>query len=334
MFAALTYGYNNRGRRLSCDVGINTCSRRSHCTWVGGNRNSDGACCELDDWDCRNQFNRRPTRRPTGGGGTVLQNCNDFGIRTWNDCESDCRARHNNWSASYEGRDENNLTRCVCDYGRNRRNNFTCERRANGPTRRTRRPTRRPTGGGGSNRTFDDGLSEGENQANRIWRNLGNSCSNAWNGFEDAIQRRISDRGWGVGNGNWRTEAYHRGIREGMDRVLTEKSRMCFRDNSSECTDLGEEAARILAEEKCQIMRSANRSSGKRRQWRRDCRDLAIQICQGQVHNEVRDRCDLRLSTGQLRDLSGRCDRQVRQMIGDYFLEDYVEDSEDMSFEE
>ena len=136
VFAALTYGYNNRGRRLSCDVGINTCSRRSHCTWVGGNRNSDGACCELNDWDCRNQFNRRPTRRPTGGGGTVLQNCNDFGIRTWNDCKSDCRARHNNWSASYKGRDESNLTRCVCDYGTNRRNNFTCERRANSPTRR------------------------------------------------------------------------------------------------------------------------------------------------------------------------------------------------------
>jgi hypothetical protein len=81
-------------------------------------------------------FDRRPNRRLTGGGGTVLQNCNDFGIRTWNDCEADCRARHNNWWASYEGRDENNLTRCVCDYGTNRRNNFTCERRANSPTRR------------------------------------------------------------------------------------------------------------------------------------------------------------------------------------------------------
>ena len=335
MFAALT-------RSLSCNVGVNTCGRgnRSHCVWVGGNRNINGACCEPNDWTCRNQFN--------GGGGTVLQNCNDFGIRTWNQCQSECRARHNNWSASYEGRSQNDITRCECDYGRNRRNNFTCERRANSPARRptrrptrrprrnpTRKPTRRPSGGGGNNRNFDDGLSEGENQARRIWKNMGNSCANAWNGFEDAIQRRIRNRGWGVGNGNWRTEAYRRGIREGMDRVVTEKSAKCFRDNSSECTDLGEEAARILGERECQIMRSASRSARKaRKQWRRDCRDLAIQICQGRVHNEVRDRCDLSLSTRQLRNLSDQCDRQVRQMIGDYFLEDYVEDSEDMSFEE
>ena len=57
--------------------------------------------------------------------------CDDFDINSWDTCQSYCGSLSNNWSASYEGRSSNNLTKCECDFGKNRENNFTCERKAN-----------------------------------------------------------------------------------------------------------------------------------------------------------------------------------------------------------
>ena len=119
-----------------------------------------------------------------------------------------------------------------------------------------------------------------------------------------------------------------------MNEVVTQKSKECFHDSAEECVDLGNAAARIIAYDHCQIGMMS--SSSKVKQWRRQCRDAAIDQCRGQMFSAVRDACDSP-STGDLRNLQNKCRNKVLTMIGDHdedFSEDYdSEDSEDLTIE-
>ena len=195
-----------------------------------------------------------------------------------------------------------------------------------------RRPSNRPNNNnnnGGS--SFDRGLREGQRRADQIWRDLGNSCANAWRNFESSINRDIRSRGWDRSSGgNWQDRSFNEGARTGMQRAVTQRQAQCFRDSSTECVDLGNEAALIIAENHCGGF-SSSRPRNNPRAWRRECRDVAISQCQGNISNQIRARCrrNFRTTTRELRDLQGRCSNQVRTMIGDrprsveYFAVDY-----------
>jgi arsenate reductase-like glutaredoxin family protein len=163
---------------------------------------------------------------------------------------------------------------------------------------------------------------------------MGSSCSSAWKDFPNAIDRKIQTRGWNNRNGDWRTQAYNEGARAGMQEVLKEKEKQCFNDSATECIDLGNNAAKMIANKHCQMMAMYDNKN-----YRASCRDVAINQCKGQVSVEVQRFCGTTPSTNVLRDLMGQCDYQVHSLINgrseDYESEyyDYSEDEEDLLFE-
>lgn len=175
----------------------------------------------------------------------------------------------------------------------------------------TRRPTPTPTNSGGSGTSFDDGLATGRAVAESLWRAAGSSCSSVWGEFQDSVDRKVRTKGWDA-TGNWRTKSFNRGARAGMNEVVVEKEMLCFRDTADECVDLGNEAARIIAYDHCNRFRVTN----QRKQWRRDCRDVAVAQCGGQVFDQVRNECGSP-TPSELKSLQNKCRSQVLTMIGD-----------------
>ncbi len=183
------------------------------------------------------------------------------------------------------------------------------------PTRRpSPRPTRRPTGSSSGGSSFNDGLDAGRRAAERIWRDAGNRCSSAWGDFQNRVNRRVRSEGWDRSN-NWRTRSFNEGARKGMNEIVVQKEKECFRDSSDECVDLGDEAARIIAYDHCPGRMRVNNK--ERRRWRRDCRNAAVDQCRSSVRNEVRNQCGSSPSTRDLTTLRNKCRNQVLTMVGD-----------------
>ncbi|KAK1743532.1 hypothetical protein QTG54_006153, partial [Skeletonema marinoi] len=170
---------------------------------------------------------------------------------------------------------------------------------------------------------FDQGREAGRDEADRLWRNAGNSCSSAWGSFQKSVNRQIRTKGWNRGgNGDWRKRAFNKGASAGMKEGVVEKEKECFRDSADECVDLGNAAAREIAYSHCGIM-GMNSVSKK---WRRNCRDAAVDQCRGQVFNQVKDECGSP-RTSDLRTLQNKCRNKVLTMIGDRSEDyDYSED--------
>jgi len=190
-------------------------------------------------------------------------------------------------------------------------------------TKKKRRPTQSPTPMP-TLTPFDQGREAGRDEADRLWRNAGNSCSSAWGSFQKSVNRQIRTKGWNRGgNGDWRKRAFNKGASAGMKEGVVEKEKECFRDSADECVDLGNAAAREIAYSHCGIM-GMNSVSKK---WRRNCRDAAVDQCRGQVSGEVRDECGGGFSTNELRTLQNKCRNKVLTMIGDRSEDyDYSED--------
>ena len=174
--------------------------------------------------------------------------------------------------------------------------------------------------GGGS---FDDGLREGRRAGEKLWRDMGGDCANAWRNFKTSINREIKHRGWNSSNGNWKSNSYNDGARKGMEEVLNKYEKKCFHDSSDECIDLGNEAARMIAYNFC----GGNRSYIYQL-YRETCRNVAINQCKGQVYGQVRSECGSQPSN-VISHLQNHCSNQVKSMIGDntqtedlFFMED------------
>ena len=58
---------------------------------------------------------------------STSEECPDS-IKTWKQCQTYCKSLSNNFHVSFKGRSRDDLTKCICDYGPNRQNNYTCTR--------------------------------------------------------------------------------------------------------------------------------------------------------------------------------------------------------------
>jgi len=161
---------------------------------------------------------------------------------------------------------------------------------------------------------FNNGLNEGRRIAQNLWRNMGNSCSNAWSSFSDRINSEIRNRGWNSTSGNWRTQSFNQGARAGTQQVLKEKEKQCFNNSPDECIDLGNEAARIIAFRHCN---PDLLSTNSHKNYKATCRKVAIGQCQGQIFTQVsKIRGCGSPSTNKTRQLQNECTSQVNSMIG------------------
>ncbi len=134
---------------------------------------------------------------------------------------------------------------------------------------------------------------------------------NAWGDFEGRVRREIRDRKWDGNGRNWRERSFNQGARAGMNDVVKEKERQCLHDNPSECIDLGNTAADMIAYDHCNISRSRR----SRQDYKRSCKQAAITRCGGAIFNKVRDMCGAP-NTRVLNTLTNKCTRQVTDLIG------------------
>ncbi len=158
---------------------------------------------------------------------------------------------------------------------------------------------------------FNDGRRQGERAANRLWTRMGGNCADAWGDFERRVRRDIRDRGWDGDGRNWRERSFNQGARAGMNDVVKEKERRCLHDDPSECIDLGNTAADMIAYDHCKVVRPM----GIRNDYKRSCKKAAITRCGGAVYDKVRNMCGAP-NTRVLNRLTNRCEKQVTDLIG------------------
>ena len=129
-------------------------------------------------------------------------------------------------------------------------------------------------------------------------------------------------------DGNWKTEAYNRGVRAGADQVVKKYEKQCLEDTVDECNGLGEAAAQEIAFEYCPFSASASFAPESQPDYKQECREVAYGFCEGAVGNQVNDNgCSI--STGDLKNLQEKCERQVNRMTGGSdLIDDQIKDDD------
>ena len=173
---------------------------------------------------------------------------------------------------------------------------------------------------GNNNAAFRNGRQAGVRQAERVWQRLGGTCRRAWSGYPDAITRIIQrlQRARQTDRNDGRIA----GLRQELQRRIFECNSNSRNPNPPRprpnprnpqvCIRFGEEAARRIAWDFCNPSPLLGSRQGS---WRRDCRDVAINQCKGQVTTEVQNQCGLPRSTRTLRQLQNQCTDKVDSMI-------------------
>jgi hypothetical protein len=147
---------------------------------------------------------------------------------------------------------------------------------------------------------------------------LGGTCRLAWGSYPDSINRIIqrlqnaqfTDRNRGRIDGlrqelerrRWECRGWNPNPRPNPPRPNPRNPQVCIR--------FGNEAARRIAWRYC----NPGIVSSIRDSWRRDCRDVAVNTCRGQVATEVQNQCGLP-DTRTLRQLQQQCPDKVDSMI-------------------
>lgn len=165
---------------------------------------------------------------------------------------------------------------------------------------------------------FRNGQQVGVRQARNFWQRLGGTCRTAWRSYPNAINIVIQ-----------RLQRAQRTPRNqgriaGLRQELQRRRRECNGRNPNPpspprpsprnpqvCIRFGNEAARRIAWRYCNRWILGN---SRNQSWRRDCRDVAINTCRGQVATEVQNQCGLP-NTRTLRRLQDECTEKVDSMI-------------------
>ena len=168
------------------------------------------------------------------------------------------------------------------------------------------------------NAPFRNGQQVGVRQAQQTWQRLGGTCRSAWPSYTNAINRIIQRLQ------RARQTPRNQGRIAGLRQELQRRRRECNGRNPNPprprpnprnpavCIRFGEEAARRIAWDFCNPSPLLGSRQGS---WRRDCRDVAINQCKGQVTTEVQNQCGLPRSTRTLRQLQDQCTDKVDSMI-------------------
>jgi hypothetical protein len=166
------------------------------------------------------------------------------------------------------------------------------------------------------NGQFRNGRQVGVRQAQNIWNRLGGTCRRAMRRYPNAINTVI--RRLQRARQNPRNQGRIAGLRQELQRMR----RQCNGRNPNPprpnprnpqaCIRFGNEAARRIAWSHCNTW--PRRSGRQNQSWRRDCRDVAINQCRGQVATQVQNQCGLP-NTRTLRQLENNCRGQVDSMI-------------------
>eukprot|EP00579_Thalassiosira_antarctica_P005337 CAMPEP_0201879506 /NCGR_PEP_ID=MMETSP0902-20130614/10370_1 /ASSEMBLY_ACC=CAM_ASM_000551 /TAXON_ID=420261 /ORGANISM="Thalassiosira antarctica, Strain CCMP982" /LENGTH=218 /DNA_ID=CAMNT_0048407345 /DNA_START=65 /DNA_END=721 /DNA_ORIENTATION=- len=169
----------------------------------------------------------------------------------------------------------------------------------------------------------EDGSKEGQKQVDQLWRKAGRDCDNAWNLKKDS--RKMKERNFrNTSRTNWRTKSYNRCAQQGVDDAVQRIEKKCFEDDSSQCTGLGEAAAKEVVMQNFCSPGFASQHHGEESppNYKRECKKAAYSICEGQIPTVANRWCNNKsMSTSKMRDMQGKCKKQVNKMVdGDEFV--------------
>lgn len=165
----------------------------------------------------------------------------------------------------------------------------------------------------------EDGYNAGYDYMQRNWRRERNSnCDNVWDLEDDADD--IKDDRYPDNTSDWRTQSYNDCARNGVDDAVSAIEKVCLEDDSSQCIDLGEAAAeQVVINDWCSPSRSNSNTYGNsdRPNYKEECKDAAVSICEGNINSVVNMWSCEQPSTSELNDLMDECEDQVDGMVGD-----------------
>jgi hypothetical protein len=160
--------------------------------------------------------------------------------------------------------------------------------------------------------TCQDGRAAGQRSVNKLWKQSGSDCSNAF-GLQKNVNR-MKTRNY-PDTGNWKTKSYNQCARDGADAAVKAIEKKCLNDDSSQCTDLGETAAEIIVYNNV----CPGQYAAKHTNYKQTCRKVAYGVCQGAIPTKIAQQCSTRdaakwKSTSQLSKLMDMCKGQVNNM--------------------
>mmetsp|Transcript_4312 Transcript_4312/g.9280 ORF Transcript_4312/g.9280 Transcript_4312/m.9280 type:complete len:449 (+) Transcript_4312:366-1712(+) len=163
----------------------------------------------------------------------------------------------------------------------------------------------------------EDGVKEGRRQVRSLWRGMGEDCNKVWD-LKQAANRMSTRKFRDTRGASWQTKSENRCAREEVLNEVNRIEKTCLEDDSSQCSALGEAAAEeVVLGNFCTIARMESQNDeGKRPNWRKQCKNAAYSICEGQITTVKNRWCrSQRMSTSKLRELQGMCRRQVNSMV-------------------
>ena len=154
---------------------------------------------------------------------------------------------------------------------------------------------------------FAEGVWAGEDAAEDLFNQLG-GCDSAWSFGEDAKAVLVEGTFGKEPGDNPLETMYKRGGKRGVETVIKEKEEECF-NQGTQCEDVGEAVASMIAAEACDSMLSRGRPD-----FREICIEESIDTCEYKVRQKVRA-CAPDVTNEQLGNEAAKCDREVRTLV-------------------
>jgi len=172
----------------------------------------------------------------------------------------------------------------------------------------------------------EDGFKAGQKEVKRTWENGGRDCDNAL-GLSGQMKRTKNSKY--PDSGNWRTKSYNECARDGVDAQVKKIQKKCLEDSSAVCTDLGKAAAAHVVKDN--FCTPAGATARKRTNYKKQCKEAADAICQGQISTVIDKWCPKqKLRNSVRRDMQSKCRRQINSMVPrDQFGESFERVAED-----
>mmetsp|Transcript_10310 Transcript_10310/g.22327 ORF Transcript_10310/g.22327 Transcript_10310/m.22327 type:complete len:216 (+) Transcript_10310:128-775(+) len=161
----------------------------------------------------------------------------------------------------------------------------------------------------------EDGYFAGRADVDKHWNNvMKQNCDKVW-GLE-AEGEKIKKNKYPSNPSDWRKSTYNQCGRTGVDERVAEIEKQCLHDDSSQCTDLGNDAAEIIVLNGFCTPGGTYGAAHEQPNYKAECKDAATTICMGNIPNVAHRWCpDKNLSMGKMKELQGKCEDQVDKMV-------------------
>mmetsp|Transcript_19895 Transcript_19895/g.43148 ORF Transcript_19895/g.43148 Transcript_19895/m.43148 type:complete len:220 (-) Transcript_19895:167-826(-) len=163
-----------------------------------------------------------------------------------------------------------------------------------------------------------EGSKDGKRTVDDLWRSMGEDCGDAFNLEKKADHEKNKKY---PSSQNWKTDAFNECARDGVDQQVQKIEKDCL-GGPSECVELGETAAELVVKDnyECTQAQANMHGASEPTDYKKECREVAYGICTGYIPTAVKTVCrnpkETLRTNKELRELQGKCEKQVNKMTG------------------